>query len=113
VDLGVEGVPQPPVGAAEGEPAAVDPAATALTARQVARGSARVEAVEPFAPVVGGRRRIDGGGFAFRRTDRGLRDAFNTEIHRMKESGELFRVMRRFGFTRAEMTALTAEELCR
>ncbi|OEJ96126.1 ectoine/hydroxyectoine ABC transporter substrate-binding protein EhuB [Streptomyces thermolilacinus] len=86
---------------------------TALTSRQVVRGSARTEATEPFAAVVDGKRQIDGGGFAFRRTDRELRDAFNAEIHRMKRSGELFRIMRRFGFTRAEMTTLTAEELCR
>ncbi|CAL9292075.1 hypothetical protein SUDANB25_02000 [Streptomyces sp. SudanB25_2051] len=88
-------------------------AATALTSRLVVRGSARTEATAPFAAVVDGRRRVDGGGFAFRRTDRELRDAFNAELHRMRRSGELFRVMRPFGFTRAEMTTLTAEELCR
>ncbi|MFV2118112.1 ectoine/hydroxyectoine ABC transporter substrate-binding protein EhuB [Streptomyces sp. Act-28] len=88
-------------------------AATALTARQLAAGRSRVESTAPFAAVVDGRRQVDGGGFAFRRTDRELRDAFNAEIHRMKRSGELFEIMRRFGFTRAEMTTLTAEELCR
>ncbi|MFE1576911.1 ectoine/hydroxyectoine ABC transporter substrate-binding protein EhuB [Streptomyces fradiae] len=88
-------------------------AATALTARQVVRGSGRTQATEAFAAVVDGRRRVDGGGFAFRRTDTDLRDAFNAEIHRMKKSGELFRIMSRFGFTRDEMTTLTAEELCR
>lgn len=88
-------------------------AATALTARLVVAKSGRAEATAPFAPVVDGRRKTDGGGFAFRPTDRALRDAFNAEIHRMKKSGELFRIMRRFGFTQAEMTTLTAEELCR
>ncbi|WP_228977056.1 ectoine/hydroxyectoine ABC transporter substrate-binding protein EhuB [Streptomyces sp. DH12] len=88
-------------------------AGTALTARQVARGSSRAESVPPFAMVVDGEKQIDGGGFAFRLTDRTLRDAFNDEIHRMKKSGELFRILRRFGFTRSEMTTLTAEELCR
>lgn len=88
-------------------------AATALTARLVVGKSAKAEATEPFAAVVDGKRTVDGGGFAFRRTDTALRDAFNTELHRMKKSGELFRILRRFGFTEAEMTTLTAEELCR
>ncbi|MFF8278148.1 ectoine/hydroxyectoine ABC transporter substrate-binding protein EhuB [Streptomyces lateritius] len=88
-------------------------AATALTARSVVRKSTRTEAVEPFSAVVDGKKKIDGGGFAFRPTDAALRDAFNTELHRMKKSGELFRILRRFGFTEAEMTTLTAEELCR
>ncbi|MFG3494335.1 ectoine/hydroxyectoine ABC transporter substrate-binding protein EhuB [Streptomyces sp. NPDC047928] len=88
-------------------------AGTALTTRAVVRRSTRAEATEPFAAVVDGVKRVDGGGFAFRRTDVELRDAFNTEIHRMKKSGELFRILRRFGFTQAEMTTLTAEELCR
>lgn len=30
----------------------------------------------------------------------------------MKKSGEVFRILRPFGFTRAEMTELTAKELC-
>ncbi|MER0445925.1 ectoine/hydroxyectoine ABC transporter substrate-binding protein EhuB [Streptomyces sp. Edi4] len=88
-------------------------AGTALTVREVAKKSARAEATEPFAAVVDGRKKIDGGGFAFRPTDGALRDAFNAEIHRMKRSGELFRILRPFGFTQAEMTTLTAKELCR
>ncbi|MET9801418.1 ectoine/hydroxyectoine ABC transporter substrate-binding protein EhuB [Streptomyces sp. NPDC006368] len=88
-------------------------ASTALTARLVVKTSDRAEATEPFAAVVDGEERIDGGGFAFRPTDRDLRDAFTAEINKMRGSGELFRIMRRFGFTQAEMTTLTAEELCR
>ncbi|MGW6567392.1 ectoine/hydroxyectoine ABC transporter substrate-binding protein EhuB [Streptomyces sp. NPDC054975] len=88
-------------------------AGTALTTRAVVAKSTRAEATTPFAAVVDGKRKIDGGGFAFRPTDTALRDAFNTELHRMKKSGELFRILRRFGFTEAEMTTLTAEELCR
>ncbi|MET9439031.1 ectoine/hydroxyectoine ABC transporter substrate-binding protein EhuB [Streptomyces sp. NPDC006551] len=88
-------------------------AGTALTTRAVVRKSSGAEATEPFAAVVDGEKKIDGGGFAFRPTDASLRDAFNTELHKMKKSGELFRILRRFGFTQAEMTTLTAEELCR
>ncbi|MER7106319.1 ectoine/hydroxyectoine ABC transporter substrate-binding protein EhuB [Streptomyces sp. NPDC000229] len=86
---------------------------TALTTREVVKKSTRAEATAPFAAVVDGKKKIDGGGFAFRPTDTELRDAFNTEIHKMKKSGELFRILRPFGFTEAEMTTLTAEELCR
>lgn len=88
-------------------------AGTALTAREVVRKSRKAEATKPFAPVIDGKKRIDGGGFTFRLTDTELRDAFNVEIHKMKKSGELFRVLKRFGFTKAEMTDLTAEELCK
>ncbi|MFJ6565974.1 ectoine/hydroxyectoine ABC transporter substrate-binding protein EhuB [Streptomyces sp. NPDC091292] len=87
-------------------------AGTALTTREVTRKSAKAEATEPFAPVIKGEKRIDGGGFTFRPNDTKLRDAFNVEIHKMKDSGELFRILRPFGFTEAEMTTLTAEELC-
>jgi polar amino acid transport system substrate-binding protein len=88
-------------------------AGTALTGREVTRKSKDVEATEPFAPIVEGKKKIDGGGFAFRKLDAGLRDAFNVEIHKMKKSGELFRILKPFGFTASEMTTLTAEELCR
>ncbi len=88
-------------------------AGTALTVREVVKKSSRAEATKPFAAVVDGKKKIDGGGFAFRPTDTELRDAFNTEIHKMKKTGELFRILRPFGFTKAEMTDLTAEELCR
>ncbi|GHC95479.1 ectoine/hydroxyectoine ABC transporter substrate-binding protein EhuB [Streptomyces finlayi] len=88
-------------------------AGTALTGREVVRNSTKVEATAPFAPLVDGKKKIDGGGFAFRRLDAELRDAFNVEIHKMKKSGELFRILKPFGFTQAEMTTLTAEELCR
>ncbi|OAR26510.1 ectoine/hydroxyectoine ABC transporter substrate-binding protein EhuB [Streptomyces sp. ERV7] len=88
-------------------------AGTALTSRAVVRKSSRAEATEPFAAVVDGKKKVDGGGFAFRPTDTTLRDAFNTELREMRASGELFRILRPFGFTRAEMTTLTAKELCR
>lgn len=88
-------------------------AGTALTTRAVVRKSSRAEATAPFAAIVDGKKKVDGGGFAFRPTDTTLRDAFNAELRKMRSSGELFRVLRPFGFTRAEMTTLTAKELCR
>ncbi|MFD5745874.1 ectoine/hydroxyectoine ABC transporter substrate-binding protein EhuB [Streptomyces sp. NPDC127033] len=87
-------------------------AGTALTGREVVKNSRRAEATDPFAPLVDGEKKVDGGGFAFRPTDTALRDAFNVEIHKMKKSGELLRVLKPFGFTESEMTTLTAKELC-
>jgi polar amino acid transport system substrate-binding protein len=44
--------------------------------------------------------------------DTKLRHAFNVELMKMKKSGELFRILRPFGFTEKEMTKLTTKELC-
>ncbi|MFF9173786.1 ectoine/hydroxyectoine ABC transporter substrate-binding protein EhuB [Streptomyces sp. NPDC014793] len=87
-------------------------AGTALTAREVVKKSAKAEATKPFAPKVKGKPHVDGGAFAFRPTETRLRDAFNAELRKLKRSGELFRILRPFGFTEAEMTDLTAKELC-
>ncbi|MFH7336391.1 ectoine/hydroxyectoine ABC transporter substrate-binding protein EhuB [Streptomyces sp. KHY 26] len=87
-------------------------AGTALTTREVVKKSARAEATAPFAPLVGGKPHVDGGAFAFRPTETRLRDAFNAELRALKRTGELFRILRPFGFTKAEMTDLTAKELC-
>ncbi|MBL1080472.1 ectoine/hydroxyectoine ABC transporter substrate-binding protein EhuB [Streptomyces actinomycinicus] len=87
-------------------------AATAVTARLVAQDSAKAESTEPFVALVDGKPKADGGAFAFRPTDTRLRDAFNAELHELRRSGELFRIVRRFGFSKAEMTTMTAKELC-
>ena len=87
-------------------------AGTALTTRAVVKTSARAESTKPFALYVDGKPRIDGGAFAFRSTETRLRDAFNVELHKLKKSGEVFRILRPFGFSKAEMTGLTAKELC-
>ncbi|MFF4958447.1 ectoine/hydroxyectoine ABC transporter substrate-binding protein EhuB [Streptomyces sp. NPDC001222] len=88
-------------------------AGTALTTRAVVKKSRTAESTKPFAPLVKGKPHVDGGAFAFRRTETALRDAFNAELKKMRANGELFRVLRPFGFTRAEMTDMTAKELCR
>jgi polar amino acid transport system substrate-binding protein len=87
-------------------------AGTALTTREVVKKSSKAEATQPFAPLVKGKPHVDGGAFAFRPAETRLRDAFNVELRKLKKSGELFRILRPFGFTRAEMTDLTAKELC-
>ncbi|MEU5597339.1 ectoine/hydroxyectoine ABC transporter substrate-binding protein EhuB [Streptomyces sp. NPDC020298] len=87
-------------------------AGTAVTVRQVVGKSAKAEAVKPFVPIVEGKPHVDGGAFAFRSTETKLRDAFNAELKKLRKSGELLRILRPFGFTKAEMTDLTAKELC-
>ncbi|WP_307110438.1 ectoine/hydroxyectoine ABC transporter substrate-binding protein EhuB [Streptomyces demainii] len=89
-------------------------AGTTVTVHNVVkqRNSRLAEATEPFQAMVDGKPDIGAGGFAFRPEETRLRDAFNVELHKMKKSGELLRIMRPFGFTREEMTDLTAEELC-
>ncbi|MFJ5993631.1 ectoine/hydroxyectoine ABC transporter substrate-binding protein EhuB [Streptomyces sp. NPDC092370] len=87
-------------------------AGTALTTREVVKKSTKAEVTEPFRPVVDGTPHVDGGAFAFRRSETGLRDAFNRELHKLKDSGELLRILRPFGFTENEMTDMTAKELC-
>ncbi len=87
-------------------------AGTALTTREVVKKSGKAEATPAFAPLVKGKPHVDGGAFAFRPAETRLRDAFNVELHKLKKSGELFRILRPFGFTQAEMTDLTAKELC-
>ncbi|MFF7470438.1 ectoine/hydroxyectoine ABC transporter substrate-binding protein EhuB [Streptomyces sp. NPDC008092] len=87
-------------------------AGTALTTRAVAGKSAKAEATEAFAPLVDGKPHVDGGAFAFRPAETRLRDAFDVELRKLKKSGEVFRILRPFGFTEDEMTDLTAKELC-
>ncbi|WP_077799840.1 ectoine/hydroxyectoine ABC transporter substrate-binding protein EhuB [Streptomyces sp. JHA26] len=87
-------------------------AGTALTTREVVKKSSKAEVTEAFKPLVGGKPHVDGGGFAFRPTETNLRDAFNVELRKLKESGELLRILKPFGFTEDEMTDLTAKELC-
>ncbi len=87
-------------------------AGTALTTREVVKKSRKTESTKPFAPLVDGKPHVDGGGFAFRPTETALRDAFNVELRKLKESGELFRILQPFGFTKNEMTDMTAKELC-
>ncbi|WP_435849452.1 ectoine/hydroxyectoine ABC transporter substrate-binding protein EhuB [Streptomyces tibetensis] len=87
-------------------------AGTALTVREVVKKSAKAEATDPFKPIVDGKPHVDGGAFAFRPTETKLRDAFNVELRGLRKSGELLRILKPFGFTEAEMTDLTAKELC-
>ncbi|MEO3749125.1 ectoine/hydroxyectoine ABC transporter substrate-binding protein EhuB [Streptomyces sp. B6B3] len=89
-------------------------AGTNVTVTTVAEGRDRVEATEPFQPYLDGEPALGAGGFAFRPTEQNLRDAFNEELLKLKENNYegLLEIVGPFGFTQAEMTDLTAEELC-
>lgn len=88
---------------------------TAVTVRNVVKEtrSGKVEATAEVTPYVKGKPVIDVGGFAFRSPETTLRDAFNRELHKLKKSGELLEIMRPFGFTKDQMTTITAKEKCK
>ncbi|MGV9554932.1 ectoine/hydroxyectoine ABC transporter substrate-binding protein EhuB [Streptomyces sp. NPDC003401] len=89
-------------------------AGTRITVTSAVAGSARVSATEPFQPVVDGRPAYGAGGFAFRMSEKNLRDAFNEELLKLKENDyeELLKIVGPFGFGMDDMTDLTAKELC-
>ncbi|WP_327315292.1 ectoine/hydroxyectoine ABC transporter substrate-binding protein EhuB [Streptomyces sp. NBC_01235] len=89
-------------------------AGTRITVKSAVAGSGRVSATEPFQPVVDGKPAYGAGGFAFRLSEKNFRDAFNEELLKLKENGykELLEIVGPFGFTKADMTDLTAKELC-
>ena len=89
-------------------------AGTSLTLRSLlATGHhPKVEMTEPFIPVVDGKKQYGAGGYGFRPGETRLVAAFDAELHRMRASGELLRLIEPFGFTRTESTTLTAKELC-
>ncbi|WP_229685843.1 ectoine/hydroxyectoine ABC transporter substrate-binding protein EhuB [Longimycelium tulufanense] len=77
------------------------------------RPDAPLEVTEPFVPVIDGVEQYGAGGYGFRPGETRLRDAFNAELHELKRSSRLLEIVRPFGFTEAEMTDLTADQLCR
>jgi polar amino acid transport system substrate-binding protein len=87
-------------------------AGTSVTVTNAVRGSNRAEGSKPFQPMVDGEPQYGAGGFAFRMSEKNLRDAFNKELHKLKDSGELLRIVKPFGFTEREMTDMTVKELC-
>nr|WP_083472884.1 ectoine/hydroxyectoine ABC transporter substrate-binding protein EhuB [Kibdelosporangium phytohabitans] len=73
---------------------------------------APLEITTPFVPEVDGKPQYSSGGFAFLPDQANIVAAFNKELAELKKSGELLRILRPFGFTEAEMTDLTAQQLC-
>lgn len=74
-----------------------------------------LELSEPFFPVIDGEEQAGCGGFGFRKSDTALRDAFNAELEKMQESGEVYEIVKPFGILKEEVDAAaekTASSLC-
>ncbi|MFD0959001.1 ectoine/hydroxyectoine ABC transporter substrate-binding protein EhuB [Paenibacillus chungangensis] len=86
----------------------------ALQSRLDAAGDSNLERVMDFEqPTVDGESVRGYGASAFRKADTELRDAFNAELDKMKESGELLEILQQFGFTEQELPGdMTAQQLC-
>jgi polar amino acid transport system substrate-binding protein len=57
-----------------------------------------VELTEPFTPVIDGKEQLGCGGAVFRKKDTDMRQAFNEELAKLRESGELLKIIKPFGF---------------
>lgn len=63
-------------------------------------------------PVIDGESVQGYGATAFRKEDKAFREAFNQELKKLKDSGELLKIIEPFGFTEQELPGeITAEEL--
>lgn len=71
-----------------------------------------IERVADFEqPVIDGKSVRGYGAAAFRKEDTAFREAFNAELEKLKESGELLKILEPFGFTEDELPGdMTAEE---
>lgn len=86
----------------------------ALQSRLNAADDPGIERVMDFEqPIVDGESVRGYGATAFRMDDTSFRDAFNAELAKMKESGELLDILQQFGFTEQELPGdVTAQQLC-
>ena len=66
--------------------------------------------LEVVAPVVGAPVYCDGA--AFKKGDEALRDAFNVELAKLKESGEFAKIIEPYGFSAAAAMSTSMEKLC-
>lgn len=63
-------------------------------------------------PIIDGEEVRGYGATAFRKEDKAFREAFNSELQKLKESGDLLKIISPFGFTEQELPGdKTAEEL--
>lgn len=66
--------------------------------------------LETVAPVMGAPVYCDGA--AFRKEDTALRDAFDVELAKMKESGDFAKIIEPYGFSAAAAMSTSREKLC-
>lgn len=74
-----------------------------------------VEITEAFVPVIDGEEQIGAGGAVFRKGDDELREAFNEELEKLRESGRLLELIEPYGFGPETIPPddLTTEQLCK
>jgi len=74
-----------------------------------------IETVEDFKQPTVDEKSVAGyGAAAFAPEDKDLVDAYNKELQKMKDSGELINTISKFGFTKKELPGdMTADELCK
>lgn len=87
----------------------------ALESRLTAANDSKLERVTDFEqPVIDGKSVLGYGATAFRFGDEAFQEAYNAELEKMKESGELLEILKQFGFTEQELPGdATAEALCK
>lgn len=75
---------------------------------------AAAEVTPGFDPVKDGQPVVSAGAFVFRKDDNSLREAFNTELKKLQDSGEWTRIVTPFGFSQANLPKpdVTTEKLC-
>jgi polar amino acid transport system substrate-binding protein len=76
--------------------------------------SVKAELTTPFVPVVDGNEELGCGAAVFRKADTDLVNAFNTELKKLKDSGELTRLIEPFGFGPETLppAEMTTAKLC-
>jgi polar amino acid transport system substrate-binding protein len=92
-------------------------ALTSISLRNMLKDNpdANLDLTEPFTPVIDGKEQHGCGGAVFRKADNDLREAFNTELAKLKQSGELLKLIQPFGFGPETVPPnnLTTEQLCK
>ncbi|WP_188393953.1 ectoine/hydroxyectoine ABC transporter substrate-binding protein EhuB [Mesorhizobium sp. SARCC-RB16n] len=90
---------------------------TAVTISKLLAASDKVERVEPFSQPVDAKGKAVSGypGLAFRKEDSDLRDAYNVELKKLRESGKLLEILKAYGYSDDELppAEVTAAELCK
>jgi polar amino acid transport system substrate-binding protein len=90
---------------------------TSITLKDILKKNpgSNVELTEPFTPVVDGEEKFGCGGAVFRERDVEPRRAFNRELKKLKDSGQLLRIMQPFGFGPETLVPreVTTQRLCR
>lgn len=73
------------------------------------------EVTEGFTPVIDGEKQLGAGAAVFRKGDHDLRDAFNKQLAKLKDSGKLLDLIKPYGFGEKTIPpdSVTTEKLCK